>query len=604
MMTRTASILALLASIILSASPPPLSYRLWLPIVGNERMTAYYVATVANGGNDGNPGTVLEPWATFAYADTQISPGDTVHIRGGSYAQRILPTQSGTSGNLITYTNYLTETVTIQGEMGENEIINLNSRSYTAIDGLAISHIDTITSVKFGWVTMMYSGSHHNLINDCTLIRAGDPETLYNADYWERGIIVSEDADYNRVLDTYIRGHNIGIYIGLEAQYTEILDSIVRYTGISCINIATSHSLIQGTLIQGNIIEYSWSEDGIQFTEDPEAGDPSTDVSNQGTIILDNIIRYHGENAIDTKGAKYVVIDGNLIYGTIGSSDGGLGGYDRGSLDTILRGTGTTSKDVIIRNNVLYDNSDGIRMYDGYLLYNNTLVSNNRDYTGPDSHEPGHVWQACNHQTGDVVFLNNICVGHWTSEVGLHTSDLRVNHNLYYNSDGELFEDRTADEILNWADWLTRLAGAGGVTGKDANSVSGSDPRFYRSPEHPQCTVLERGKRDFYLRPNSPAVDAAGALTLADGAGTASTSLTVDDARFFFDGYGIVAGDSIVIGSGAAVEVTAINYGTKVLTLAAARTWSDDDEIKLDAVNADHIGALPTKRRTIATTTS
>ncbi|MFH5805435.1 hypothetical protein [Alienimonas sp. DA493] len=54
----------------------------------------------------------------------------------------------------------------------------------------------------------------------------------------------------------------------------------------------------------------------------------------------------------------------------------------------------------------------------------------------------------------------------------------------------------------------------------------------------------------------------------ADGAGTSSTALTVDDAS------GYAVGDAIYVGS-TATTVSAVDYGTNVITLAAAATWTD-----------------------------
>ena len=41
-----------------------------------------FVGTV---GNDGNPGTIGAPWQTLDFAFGQLSPGDTLYIRGGRY---------------------------------------------------------------------------------------------------------------------------------------------------------------------------------------------------------------------------------------------------------------------------------------------------------------------------------------------------------------------------------------------------------------------------------------------------------------------------------------------------------------------------------------
>ncbi len=52
-------------------------------LVGNA--TTYYISTTGDNGNDGSIGN---PWATLAYAATQAtSPGDTIHVTAGEYTE-------------------------------------------------------------------------------------------------------------------------------------------------------------------------------------------------------------------------------------------------------------------------------------------------------------------------------------------------------------------------------------------------------------------------------------------------------------------------------------------------------------------------------------
>lgn len=60
--------------------------------------------------------------------------------------------------------------------------------------------------------------------------------------------------------------------------------------------------------------------------------------------------------------------------------------------------------------------------------------------------------------------------------------------------------------------------------------------------------------------------------TLANGAGTTSTTLIVDDASLF------LVGDPIYVGA-TATTVSAINYTTNTITLAAAATWTDNSTV-------------------------
>lgn len=78
----------------------------------------YYVAT---NGNNNNPGTQSQPWATFAYAMTQISNGDTLIAKAGTYSESIS----------------ITKSVTVRGTLSN--------------DGSRLSILEPYTTVSGGW---------------------------------------------------------------------------------------------------------------------------------------------------------------------------------------------------------------------------------------------------------------------------------------------------------------------------------------------------------------------------------------------------------------------------------------------------------------------
>lgn len=114
-------------------------------IVGSWLNAAtYYVSTT---GNNGNPGTITQPWATWAYAFTNASVvgHDTVYIRGGTYSITggISISRSGTSGNYICYFAYPGETPILDGSgysSSFNLMVTANSISYVHLKGLTIQH--------------------------------------------------------------------------------------------------------------------------------------------------------------------------------------------------------------------------------------------------------------------------------------------------------------------------------------------------------------------------------------------------------------------------------------------------------------------------------
>jgi len=88
---------------------------------------------------------------------------------------------------------------------------------------------------------------------------------------------------------------------------------------------------------------------------------------------------------------------------------------------------------------------------------------------------------------------------------------------------------------------------------------------------------------NFHLSAGSPAIGAGTSLTTAVGSGSSSTSLTVADAAYFQDGYGIagVQPDWIRVGASTTVQISSIDYSANVITLANAVSWNNSDPIYL-----------------------
>ena len=72
----------------------------WISGYSLAQAATYYVAPT---GNNANPGTISQPFATLQKAHDVANPGDTIYMRGGTYpmpAQTVI-TRNGSSGNHI-----------------------------------------------------------------------------------------------------------------------------------------------------------------------------------------------------------------------------------------------------------------------------------------------------------------------------------------------------------------------------------------------------------------------------------------------------------------------------------------------------------------------
>jgi hypothetical protein len=114
---------------------------LWLIVTG-AHAADYYVSVM---GSDGNPGTLSQPWLTIQKAADTMVAGDTVYIKTGTYNERVVARNSGTSGKYITYTAYADDTVVIDGtgitlpdDWGG--LVDISGLSYLKVSGLQVKN--------------------------------------------------------------------------------------------------------------------------------------------------------------------------------------------------------------------------------------------------------------------------------------------------------------------------------------------------------------------------------------------------------------------------------------------------------------------------------
>jgi len=134
--------------------------------------------------------------------------------------------------------------------------------------------------------------------------------------------------------------------------------------------------------------------------------------------------------------------------------------------------------------------------------------------------------------------------------------------------DHNIFLNLSAHPPYFWNGLRYTLTQFQAATGHETHSQS-ADPRF-----------ANPSTNDFTLQSTSPAVDAGTFLTTTVGSGS-GTSLTVADAGYFMDGFGLVAGDMMQVGSNSPVQITAIDYGTNTITVARSISWSNGQGVSL-----------------------
>ncbi len=629
--------------------------------------TVYYVSET---GDDNNSGTSSStPWQTIAKANATLQAGDTVEIMAGDYDEQIRPANSGNEDDgPITYTNYNEDIVKIQGSVMDEPLVDLEGRSYIIIDSLTLNYpyAKDDNDGEYHWVHIISTSevtATHNVIRKNIITIPATENTFdvyqgFNSNDKKHIGIALRKAEHTQIIDNVITGMRVGIRVSGGSRYTIIRDNTISSTYQSSIVLqaptgnapitSTNEGILLGTLIESNTLEGSFIEDGIQFqqnlSENLSDDDKKIDMSNMGTVIRDNTIRNHGENAIDLKGAAHVLIEENMIYGTIGSNNGVAGNaegstrpgdgtptnpnYNRGAFNSIGRGANSSARDVIIRHNILYDNSSGIRFKDGFKIYNNTLVANNRDFLGsnssyvnPSNPPAPQFWGVWPREGAakNAAIKNNIILKHQSAQTVLRlgsnssTNSIDIDYNLY---DGQNV-DRDTNESKDLATWQSLLnANTDDYTGNDAHSFeidSGTNSPFVNVPALP--IKENHGQYNFGLSDGSPAIDEGGPLTTVVEV-IGDKTIKVNDAGYFFDGFHndatnladifsaeypgntFWAQDMIQIGDyqpgvNEPVKIDEINYENNTITLAQSITVQNGDPVYWPYTgSAPDIGAL------------
>lgn len=574
-------------------------------------MAIYYISP---SGDDGNPGTIGSPWATPAHT---YAAGDIVYFRGGSYNVQLDPGQSGTSGNPITFLAYPNETPLLRGVSATENIIKITT-NWIVVDGLHVDYNPAHTQPaqsgsKWRWAYVKMSGSNI-VLNNINVFKdtLQDPDADYDDGYLQIGVHFSAGSN-NTLQNSHIEGTNKGVTINGSTLNPHVRNNCITHTVQSGIVIQPDSvvSTLRGTVIEGNIIEESWLEDGIQFQ-----AEVSGVADNWGTIIRYNLFRNNGENAIDLKGARYVTIEWNVFTGTLGSNNGRYGGNvlspgnNRNAFSTLSMGSGQAALNIIARNNALYDNTRGtVQEFNDYKIYNNLFLYNNHDYAGADStYDPtggstmGLTSVNMTYSANRVrdAFFNNISGGHRSVQLAFsfHPSatNVRLDYNLYFGGVGgdarlaEMFASPTPYVERTFSSWQAYVATKSTIIGKEANSQLLANLAALGLTNISDKPTGVHTAFNFKPTPSSPAYKTGGYHTKTSSSGS-GTALPVDDAAMFRTAYASsnASGDPIFV-NGQKAYIVSINYNTNVLTLDRSITWSNAQNVFYGHSGTPNIG--------------
>ena len=359
----------------------------------------YYVAP---SGNDDNPGSLAYPWRTIQKAADTLVAGDTVYVRAGTYPGQVVPQNSGSAGQPITYAAYPGETATLDGS------------SVTLPDDLVgLFHISNRSHIVVSGLHVVDAGPHANnagiLVNDSSYIT------------------VEKNSTYNTV------SSGIGVWGG---DHIAIDGNIVEHACTDvwqeCLTLASTDVFE----IKNNEV-FDCQEEGIDVKDNASNGQVyNNHVHDVGAIgiYIDAWDRHTHDVAVFQNRIHHVSEYNGIA---LASEMGGL------------------LEDIAIYNNIVYQNHyagldvsvndsgspDGTHPMRNLYIINNTFYDNGRDAWG------GGIL-VDNPDAENVVIRNNICSQNFYFQILVNpvvpTQNLTVDHNLidgYQGTEGEIYGD-------------------------------------------------------------------------------------------------------------------------------------------------------------------
>lgn len=485
----------------------------------------YYVDQSHPSANDQNPGTVAQPWKTITKANTSLIAGDTVFIKSGTYTSYIAPNNSGTSSKRITYTNYGTDTVTVQNA---SYGILLDGKSYITVKGINFYNLDAFMYLQNGanyniiaycnfdqmrtynWGgAKIYFSSSYNWIHHCSFSRWGRCNgTSTQGATLDIGNEESQTdfSEYNLLEDNtlYRGGHHI---LGVWGRFNTIRNNYFYSDGWMSGNRGGRNLFLNGysansgrNLIEGNRLGYAEQDCGA-----PGATE-AAQISNSY-----NILRYNAFYYNDIAGLHF----------------------------------SETSSYI---NNANYNQ-----------VYNNTFFANNQNtdpYWNPDA--------------ANTAISFTIYSGSWVIRYNNIKNNLLYRHDQY---NGKIYGFMPS----NLETYQT--------FSNNYNGDALGDPKFIDASPAPGDPT-NRSYPNLNLQSSSLAINYGTYLTQTKGGGSNSTTLVVDDAGYFQNGTwappGATQADWIVIGDVSnVVQISSINYSNNTITLSSPATWTDNANIWL-----------------------
>ncbi|MCC6765495.1 MAG: right-handed parallel beta-helix repeat-containing protein [Deltaproteobacteria bacterium] len=499
----------------------------------NAEATTYYVATT---GSDSNPGTQASPWRTIGKSAAFMGPGDTAIIAGGTYAEKVTVTKSGTAAAPIKFQAASGQKAIIDGAMVSTGIYGslwaFSSVSYVELDGLTIKNSQ-------GFCVSLSGNSTHIGVGNLDVSNCAAAGAI-----WVEGSMV---PSYSTFHDNKVHDNPHG--------------------GIVLWNSPGGYYLIERNRVWNNAGGGNF--DGIQVGGEA-AGLHHVVVRNN--VAYDNGTATVGADQIDMGGhsaAHHYLLEGNDVWG-VGGSIKIHGQPAQYTIARFNRATGFGFNEYdrpnapAIYNNSIYDAAHAVLFYSDYVdsghgssfggmeLRNNLFVDS-RDYT---------------------LVVAAVSGG----KIDVRRSSLKLDGNMYrFGSKGISWSPRSYNCGLPAPNGDMEFAAF-----QAANAPEVQDPRGKKTTAAATAIFANPSARNYELIAGSPAIDAGVELTTTKASGTQTTTVPVVRASFFQDGYGgLIEPDQVKIGANAPVAIISVDDVNNKIVVATPISFASGASVNL-----------------------
>lgn len=590
--------------------------------------------------------TIEQP-CSLSYANANAVAGDTVYLRGGTYiisgtlAAAIKPTHSGSEGNVIAYEAYADETPLFVSASPSTDMLGIYlwGDSYIKIKGLHFQDF-------FRWA-FISNMSHHNEISNCNFYNTSESGTtgvsingmcsgggytchsthnwIHNNEIHHGGIsgcnegsdlvkigstnTGDQESNYNTIENNviYSAGHTLSDDFG---KYNVWRNNIGHNEGWKVANViygtstgGSTSSLVDESkdFVSEGVSVGNYVFSFTQLTKRGTITSISTTTNSNDTLNYTYDASAFGSPTF-SGGLQYVIGQCHYAPDPIGSNPGNgkyghrcfaMTGYNSDEYrDNLFEGNRAGHSSANPNNN----GSDGFTLGSpGNIVRYNVLFGSdgpglNLKSYGTESYSGSRnkIYNNTIYKNGQYVVGNsNPMIKLGLEQFNLYSRYNQIKNNLFYLNGPSPYVDLGGPAFTysdqTWErNWCTNQV--------DGCTVRSGDPLFVNPDMSDMTSTI---LPDLNLQKTSPAIDGGTYLTRANGAGTNSTALIVDDngSRYFQDGtWGsdlvraaeTMHADWIAIGTvDNVVQISSIDYSTDTINLASPMTWADDAPIWL-----------------------